>query len=63
MYYDIADQEMLKQERITIVSLNRHFNRLRDKKNGTRASSALHDTKLFGLGFVFVIEFGSFIRV
>ena len=31
MHYDIADQEMLKQEGITIVSLNRHFNRLRNK--------------------------------
>ena len=31
MHYDIADQEMLKQEGITVVSLNRHFNRLRNK--------------------------------
>ena len=31
MHYDIAEQEMLKQEGITIVSLNRHFSRLRNK--------------------------------
>ena len=31
MHYDIADQEMLKQEGITIVTLNRHLNRLRNK--------------------------------